>query len=413
MKLNSYEAPTTKRGALNFGVDKSGRAHIPNGGAIRNIGEGFADIGREYGSVLLLATGQQIYPSHVQVSKYHILASGHGGMPIHHTVFHGNRELRASSTIDVLQQCPGVDFELDCGCRERMEGSIETIKMHSEDPFHWTLLHMDTPGSDTKRVLEGIYEATNVPPLSDRQKEELRSQLEVCQLRRELRENRAVRGVFKDTDGHTFIWTNNMPVYFRDGLPARLFIFREQPPIERKGYSQVEKVHRVLLYGDVKQKTPVVRYHSSCITSQYGGNGCDCKDELDAAIALIKHNGSGIILLSDEEGMGSGPEANAAQTWDTLSGSMDLLKSREDNLSLPGDLRDGHYGLIDIVLRQVIPTQRVIFASNNHSKRKAFERAGIQIQDTHPLGIDPSRVAPQAMRDAQAKILSGRYLDFS
>ena len=60
-------------------------------------------------------------------------------------------------------------------------------------------------------------------------------------------------------------------------------------------------------YGDITKNDPIVRFQSSCLFGEsFHSLMCDCKQQLDKSLELIKTNGDGIILYSYKEGRGIG-----------------------------------------------------------------------------------------------------------
>ncbi len=60
--------------------------------------------------------------------------------------------------------------------------------------------------------------------------------------------------------------------------------------------------------GTIDPEEPVlVRVHSQCLTGDvFGSRRCDCGSQLDAAMARIAEEGSGILLYLLQEGRGIG-----------------------------------------------------------------------------------------------------------
>src|SRR5437867_13068136 len=69
-----------------------------------------------------------------------------------------------------------------------------------------------------------------------------------------------------------------------------------------------EKEHVAMVFGDVNGRAGVpVRVHSECMTSEvFGSLKCDCKQQLDAALAEIVLRGAGVVLYMRQEGRGIG-----------------------------------------------------------------------------------------------------------
>lgn len=62
-------------------------------------------------------------------------------------------------------------------------------------------------------------------------------------------------------------------------------------------------------YGDIEHGTPIVRLHSACLFGEaFHAVDCDCAEQLDTALKLIKKNRSGVLVYRYAEGRGIGLE---------------------------------------------------------------------------------------------------------
>src|ERR1051326_9166954 len=51
-----------------------------------------------------------------------------------------------------------------------------------------------------------------------------------------------------------------------------------------------------LVMGDIQSKPPLVRIHSQCLTGDvFGSLRCDCRQQLEMALAMIAQEGAGIL----------------------------------------------------------------------------------------------------------------------
>src|SRR5688500_2963606 len=66
------------------------------------------------------------------------------------------------------------------------------------------------------------------------------------------------------------------------------------------------KEHVALVYGEIHGRAGVpVRIHSECMTSEvFGSLKCDCKEQLDTALAEVAQRGGGAVLYLRQEGRG-------------------------------------------------------------------------------------------------------------
>src|SRR3954471_21195505 len=62
-----------------------------------------------------------------------------------------------------------------------------------------------------------------------------------------------------------------------------------------------------LVMGDIHSTAPLVRIHSQCLTGDvFHSLRCDCRQQLELALALISDAGSGILIYEQQEGRGIG-----------------------------------------------------------------------------------------------------------
>ncbi|MFY9978293.1 MAG: GTP cyclohydrolase II, partial [Candidatus Sulfotelmatobacter sp.] len=62
-----------------------------------------------------------------------------------------------------------------------------------------------------------------------------------------------------------------------------------------------------LVMGEVRSSPPLVRIHSQCLTGDvFHSLRCDCRQQLEMALSMIRETGAGILIYEQQEGRGIG-----------------------------------------------------------------------------------------------------------
>jgi 3,4-dihydroxy 2-butanone 4-phosphate synthase / GTP cyclohydrolase II len=142
--------------------------------------------------------------------------------------------------------------------------------------------------------------------------------------------------------------------------------------------SELEHVEHIALYmGNIEKADDVpVRVHSECMTSEvFGSLRCDCRDQLDAAMAAIAQAGQGVLVyLRGHEGRGIGL-SNKLRAYELQDRGADTVQANVD-LGFPVDAR--RYDAAAHILRDLAP-RSVRLISNNPEKFAALESYGVAI----------------------------------
>ena len=148
-----------------------------------------------------------------------------------------------------------------------------------------------------------------------------------------------------------------------------------------------EKEHVALVYGDVTGKSNVlVRVHSECMTSEvFGSLKCDCKEQLEAAMAEIARRGAGVILYLRQEGRGIGL-ANKIRAYDLQSRGHDTVDANR-LLGLPDDAR--RYDVARDMLDH-LGIKSVRLMTNNPEKVAGLRALGVNVTSRVPVIIAPN-----------------------
>ena len=171
-------------------------------------------------------------------------------------------------------------------------------------------------------------------------------------------------------------------------LPTRFgtfqtHVFRATEP----GDGACMKEHVALVFGDIRGAEALpVRIHSECMTSEvFGSLKCDCKEQLDAAMAEVARRGAGAVLYLRQEGRGIGL-ANKIRAYELQSQGHDTVDANR-LLGLPDDAREYH-SAADMLAH--FDVRSVLLMTNNPAKVEALGALGVPLAGRLPVVIPPN-----------------------
>lgn len=145
--------------------------------------------------------------------------------------------------------------------------------------------------------------------------------------------------------------------------------------------------HVALVSGEVAgQERVATRIHSECLTGDaFGSLRCDCREQLERALARIAARPRGVLLYLRQEGRGIGL-ANKIRAYNLQQEHG--LDTVEANLALglPDDRRD--YAFAAQMLRE-LGVRSVSLMTNNVDKIAQLNRAGLPVVARIPHVIAP------------------------
>jgi GTP cyclohydrolase II len=130
-----------------------------------------------------------------------------------------------------------------------------------------------------------------------------------------------------------------------------------------------------LVMGDIHSAPPIVRIHSQCMTGDvFHSLRCDCRQQLELALAAITDVGSGILLYEQQEGRGIGLMAKL-RAYELQDQGLDTIEANLE-LGYKADCRE--FELPAEILKQMgVNSVRLI--TNNPAKVEALELAGVKV----------------------------------
>src|SRR5579884_1884344 len=155
-----------------------------------------------------------------------------------------------------------------------------------------------------------------------------------------------------------------------------------------------------LVMGDIHSAPPLVRVHSQCLTGDvFGSLRCDCRQQLELALAMIAANDAGILIYEQQEGRGIGLMAKL-QAYELQDAGLDTVEANE-RLGFKADHRE--FGLPAQILK-ALGVSQVRLLSNNPDKVSALERGGIKVVERVPCEVSPSIHAEEYLKTKKEKL---------
>ncbi len=146
-----------------------------------------------------------------------------------------------------------------------------------------------------------------------------------------------------------------------------------------------------LVMGDLLESPPVVRIHSQCLTGDvFHSLRCDCRQQLELALATIAQAGRGIVLYEQQEGRGIGLMAKL-RAYELQDHGRDTIQANLE-LGFKADCRI--FELPALVLRY-LGLLNVRLMTNNPEKVAALELHGIHVVERI------SAIVPESIENAR------------
>ena len=155
-----------------------------------------------------------------------------------------------------------------------------------------------------------------------------------------------------------------------------------------------------LVMGDVSSAPPLVRIHSQCLTGDvFGSLRCDCRQQLELALAMIAEEGKGVLIYEQQEGRGIGLMAKL-QAYELQDAGLDTVEANE-RLGFKADQREF---AMPAEMLKALGVSRVRLLSNNPDKVAALERGGVEVVERVPCEVTPSSHAEDYLKTKKEKM---------
>jgi len=144
----------------------------------------------------------------------------------------------------------------------------------------------------------------------------------------------------------------------------------------------------------------LVRMHSECLTGDvFGSRRCDCGEQLEDSMRLLREQGRGVLLYLRQEGRGIGL-ANKISAYALQEEGLDTVQANLA-LGLPEDARDYRVAaemLLDLGIH------RAALLTNNPAKIKGLRSHGVEVSERLPVQVEPNPFNLRYLRTKKEKL---------
>ncbi len=155
-----------------------------------------------------------------------------------------------------------------------------------------------------------------------------------------------------------------------------------------------------LVMGDLYAAPPLVRIHSQCLTGDvFHSLRCDCRLQLELALAKITAEGAGILIYEQQEGRGIGLMAKL-KAYELQDKGLDTVEANVE-LGYKPDCRA--FELPAEVLKQ-LGVHAVRLITNNPDKVAALEEHGVRVVERISAEVPAQKTFERYLQVKQEKM---------
>ena len=180
----------------------------------------------------------------------------------------------------------------------------------------------------------------------------------------------------------------------------RVFGFESGGFESRGSEGDAKETAVALVMGDITKAPPLVRIHSQCLTGDvFGSLRCDCRQQLELALAQIAANGAGVLVYEQQEGRGIGLMAKL-QAYELQDQGRDTVQANEDL----GFKADERLFALPAEILKALGLKEVRLLSNNPEKVAALERAGVRVVERVPCEVEAHSASENYLKTKKEKM---------
>jgi GTP cyclohydrolase II/3,4-dihydroxy 2-butanone 4-phosphate synthase/GTP cyclohydrolase II len=189
--------------------------------------------------------------------------------------------------------------------------------------------------------------------------------------------------------------------------PLRAIVYRIAPRGEDPAQPllvPMQDEHIAIVAGDpaglAGAEGVLCRVHSECWTGEtLGSLKCDCREQLNAALAAISKAGRGVVVYLRQEGRGIGL-GNKIRAYALQSEGKDTVEANTA-LGFQPDLRS--YDLAAAILKD-LGVRSVALLTNNPDKMRELQEAGVVVAERVPHWVSDQEFNREYLAVKRAKL---------